>query len=63
MRLEPKSRNKATEPTFGAAMSLLSDRCLLQQLGKDHGLVPLAWRQDQGQELAIPVGTEVDFGT
>jgi hypothetical protein len=50
-------------PTFGAATPHPPDPSLLQQLGEDHGFVPLAWRQDQGQELTIPFRAEVYFGT
>jgi hypothetical protein len=59
----PLVAHEAMGPTFGATTPHPPDRSLLQQLGEDYGFVPLAWRQDQGQELAIPFRAEVDFGT
>jgi hypothetical protein len=58
----PLVAHKAMGPTFGAATPHPSDCSLRQQLGEDHGFVPLAWRQDQGQELAVPFRAEVDCG-
>ena len=54
--------HEAMGPTFGAAAPRPLDRSLLHQLGEDHGFVPLAWRQDQGQELTVPFRAEVYFG-
>jgi hypothetical protein len=58
----PLVAHQAPGPTFGPATPHPFHGSLLQQLREDHGFVPLAWRQDQGQELAVPFRAEVDLG-
>jgi hypothetical protein len=53
----------AVRAALGTAWAPPLDGATLQELFKDHGLVLLARGQDQGHQLATPVGPQMDFGT
>jgi hypothetical protein len=48
---------------LGAPGSTPLDGTSRHELFEDHGLVSLAWGEDEGHQLAAPFGPQMDFGT
>jgi hypothetical protein len=55
--------HKTVGAAFGATSTTTLHRATGHPLGKGHGFMPLARRQQQRQELASAFGPEVDFRT
>jgi hypothetical protein len=53
--------HQAMGPGFRSALAPALHRAASHELGEDNGFMPLARRQQEGQELAFSLSTEVDF--
>jgi len=53
----------AARAVFGATLPALLHRTVGQQVWEEYRFMPLAGCQDQRQQLATAVGSQVDLGT
>jgi hypothetical protein len=53
----------AARAVFGATLPAPLHRIVGQQVWEEYRFMPLAGRQDQRQQLATAVGSQVDLGT